>query len=256
MEKVKKVSPLAVIAIILFLASGCAKDNSSLTKSSQLAVNLSTSKSSILNSAGTKGSTAGANGFTLNSVKVSIADLIIEENSGNDVEQQGNYNDSGSDSENNNSKETDVENTDIKLPGPYILDVVDGKLTIDQVSVYPGTFKKVDFTFLVSNDAAFGGNSIVVKGSYQKPDGTVLPLVLKSDFSQQVQLQLADGGIVVASNSSAAISIVLDIPSWINSIDLSSAVVTNNVIMIDKTINQDLLKLFEANLASSIEVED
>lgn len=255
MKTVKRVSPLAVLAVIILLASACAKDNSSLNKSSRLAVNLATVKSSALTSAGTKGS-AATNGFTLNSVKISIADLIIEENSGNDVEQQGNYNDGGSESENKNSKETDLENADIKLPGPYSLDVVDGKLTIDQVSVYPGTFKKVDFTFLVSNDAAFGGNSIVVKGSYQKPDGTVLPLVLKSDFSQQVQLQLANGGIVVASNSSAAISIVLDIPSWINSIDLSSAVVTNNEIMIDKTINQDLLKLFEANLASSIEVED
>jgi hypothetical protein len=83
-----------------------------------------------------------------------------------------------------------------------------------------------------------------------------LPVVLKSDFNQQVQLQLANGGIIAAANSSVALSIVLDIPAWINSFDLSSAVVLNNEILIDKTNNQELLKLFEANLTSSIEVEN
>jgi hypothetical protein len=241
MKTVKRVSPLAVLAVIL--ASACAKDNSSLTKSSQLAVNLATVKSSALTSAGTKGS-AATNGFTLNSVKISIADLIIEENSGNDVEQQGEHNDGGSDIENDKNKETNSENDDVLLPGPYALDVATGMLTIDQVAVYPGTFKKVDFTFHISNEAGFGGNSIVVTGSYKKSVGTVIPVILRSEFNQQVQLPLANGGITVAANSAVTLSIVLDIPVWLNSIDLSSAVVSNNEILIDKTNNQELLKLF------------
>jgi hypothetical protein len=136
------------------------------------------------------------------------------------------------------------------------LDVIDGKLTIGQVSVYPGTFKKVDFTFLINNDVAFGGNSIIVSGSYQKTDGTVFHVILNSDFNQQVQLPLANGGTIVAANSTVALSIVLDIPAWINCLNLSSAVVSNNEILIDKTNNPDLLKLFEANLITGIEVEN
>jgi hypothetical protein len=224
-----------------------------------MAIGFSTTKGSILKSTGSKGSLSGSNGFTLNSVKITIANLIVEENSGNDVEQQGDHNDGDGDNENNNKEGANTENDDVHLPGPYVLDVKDGKVTIDQVDVYPGTFKKVDFTFLINNEADFGGNSIIVDGNYQKTDGTKLHVVLKSGFDQQVQLPLADGGIIVAANSTVTLSIVLDISAWINRLDLESAIVTNNTnkeILIDKTNNQELLKLFEENLTSDIEVED
>ncbi len=259
MKTVKILSSIGVVTIAIFIASGCAKDKSSLTslpKSSQLAVKLLTIKSTAPGIAVTKGMTTGTKGFALNSVKISIANLTIEENSGNDVQQQGNINDGGTDKENKGTEGKGAETSDVLLAGPYILDVVDGNFTIGQVNVYPGTFKKVDFTFLNNNDVAFGGNSIIVNGSYQKADGTILPVVLKSDFNQQVQLPLANGGLIVAANSTIALSIVLDIPAWINSLNLSSAIVSSNEIVIDKTNNPELLKLFEAYLTSGIEVEN
>lgn len=221
-----------------------------------MTINFSTTKGSTLKSTGSKGSVSGTTGFTLISAKISIANLTIEENSGNDVEQQGDHNDGDGDNENNDKEGANTENDDVRLPGPYVLNVINGMVIIDKVDVYPGTFKKVDFIFLINNEADFGGNSIIVKGNYQKTDGTVLPVVLKSDFNQQVQVPLANGGITVAANSTVELSIVLDIPTWINNIDLSSADVTNNEILIDKTNNQELLKLFEENLISDIEVED
>lgn len=255
MKTQKRVSPLMVMAAaLIFIVSGCAKENSGLTKSSRLAVNLSTVKSAVLNNTGTKGAAVSA--FMLNSARVSISDLVIEENSGSDGEQQGDFNDGGSDGGKDAGTDTGTENGDVTLPGPYMLDVVNGMLGIDQVAVYPGTFKKVDFKFNVSNETGFGGNSIVVTGSYQKNDGTTVPVTLRSDFSQQVQLPLANNGVTAAADSTITLTIVLDIPSWMNNLDLSGAIVTNNEIVIDKTVNSDLLKLFEANLASSIEVED
>jgi hypothetical protein len=256
MKTVKRFSSIGMIAIICLLVTSCAKDNSSLVKSSKLAVNFSTIKGGVLKNAGSTKGSSTTNGFTLNSVKISIANLIIEENSGNDVEQQGNHNDGGSDKENNSKEGANGENGDVLLPGPYVLDVIDGKLTLDQVDIYPGTFKKVDFTFLINNEAGFGGTSIIVNGGYQKTDGTVIPVVLKSEFNQQVQLPLASGGVIAAANSTVALSIVLDIPAWINSLDLSTAVVLNNEILIDNTNNPELLKFFESNLTSNIEVED
>ncbi len=245
-----------ILAVILVLASGCAKDNSNLAKSALLAVNISTNKGAALNNSVTKGTSSVTTEFTLNSARISISDLVIEENSGNDVEQQGDHNNGGNDSENSSDNEAGGEKDDVILPGPYTLDAVNGSLSIDQVAVYPGTFKKVDFNFSISYEAGFGGNSIVVTGSYQKPDGSVVPVILRSDFSQMVQLPLAGDGITVADNSTVTLTIVLDIPSWINNIDLSGAIITNNEIIIDKTVNDDLLNLFEANLVSSIEVED
>lgn len=245
-----------MIAILCLFAASCAKDNSSQIKSSKLAVNFSAIKVGVLKGASSMKGSSTTNGFTLNSVKINIAYLIIEENSGNDVEQQGNHNDGGNDNENKSKEGSNGENGDVLLPGPYVLDVIDGKLTIDQVDVYPGTFKKVDFSFLINNEAGFGGNSIVVSGSYQRTDGSVLPVLLKSDFNQQVQLKLANGGVIAAAKSTVALSIVLDIPAWINRLNLSTAVVLNNEILIDKTNNPELLNLFESNLTSNIEVED
>ncbi len=245
-----------ILAVILVFASGCAKDRSNSAKSSLLAVNISTKKGAALNNTVAKVGSSVATEFTLNSAMVSISDLVIEENSGNDVEQQGNHNDGGKDAESNADNETGGEKDNITLPGPYTLDAVNGSMSIDQVAVYPGMFKKVDFKFSISNEADFGGNSIVVTGSYQEPDGTVIPVILRSDFSRMVQLPVAGGGITVADNSTVTLTIVLDIPSWINSIDLSGAILTNYKIIIDKTVNDDLLNLFEANLVTSIEVED
>jgi len=249
MKTLKRISPIMIlIAVILVLASGCAKDSSNLTKSSMLNLSLSTTKSAVLKNVATD--------FTLNSALINISDLVIEENSGNDVEQDGNHNDGGNDSENDSGNEAGGEQDDIILPGPYTLDVLNGTVSIDQVAVYPGTFKKVDFTFVTSTEADFGGNSIVVTGSYQQPGGTVVPVVLRSAFSETIQLPLAGNGLTVADNSTVSITIVLDIPSWINNLDLSGAVLTNSEIIIDNTVNEDLLNLFEANLVSSIEVED
>ncbi len=247
---------MILVAMILVLASGCAKDSSSLTKSSMLNLSLSTTKGTALNNAGTKAATTVTGDFTLNSAMISIADLVIEENSGNDVEQDGNHNDGGKDSENDSGNEAGGEQDDIILPGPYTLDVLNGTVSIDKVAVYPGTFKKVDFAFITSIEANFGGNSIVVTGSFQQSGGTVIPVVLRSDFSETVQLPLTGNGLTVADNSTVSLTIVLDIPSWINNLDLSGAVLTNNEILIDNTVNEDLLNLFEANLVSSIEVED
>ncbi len=249
MKTIKRLSFAGMIITFILLVSGCAKDNSSLQKSSQLAVKLSTRKSAVAK-------VSGSNGFTLNSVIISIADLTIEENSGNDVEQQGNHNDGGSDKEDNNKESADIENGDIILPGPYVLDVIDGKVSIEQVGIYPGTFKKVDFTFLPNSETRFDGNSIIVEGSFQKTDGAIFHVILKSAFNQQVQLPLANGGIIAVPNSTLTITILLDIPAWINNLDFSSAIVLNNEILIDKTNNQELLKLFEANLTSNIVIED
>lgn len=89
METVKRFNSIWMIAILCLFAASCAKDNSSQIKSSKLAVNFSAIKVGVLKDASSMKGSSTTNGFTLNSVKINIAYLIIEENSGNDVEQQG-----------------------------------------------------------------------------------------------------------------------------------------------------------------------
>jgi hypothetical protein len=54
---------------------------------------------------------------------------------------------------------------------------------------------------------------------------------LNSDFSRQVRLPAAGDGISTAASSAVTITIVQDIQSWMNNIDLSGLFVMNNEIV-------------------------
>ncbi len=250
LKTIRKIGFLGFIATLLIISISCKKSNTAPT--SKLAVSISTVKNLVT----TKGYSTTISGIVLNSVKISIADLVIEENSGNDVEQQGNSNDGGGDNENNKKEGTGSEASDILLAGPFVLEVIDGNESIGDVDVFPGTFKKVDFTFLPDNGLEFSGNSLIIKCGYTDANGIVIPVTIKSAFDQKVQLPLANGGVTVASNNKVSLKIVLDIQTWINDINLSSALVTNGAILIDNTNNVELLKLFNTSLASKIEVNE
>lgn len=246
---------IAAIAFIVLLWGGvaCTPGGVAPNKSSNLVMKAT----GIPTSTATSGRIASVNGISLTSAMVNIATLRIEENSGNDVQQGGtNNSNDGKDSNDGTSGSEGSEQEDILLPGPYAMNINDGVATLDQISVYPGTFKKVNFDFQVNSDTPFNGNSISIEGNFTAQDGTIIPFAIKSKFSKQIQLPLANGGITVASNSTAAITIVFDINSWLNGIDFSSAVSTNGVVIIDDNNNQSFLNTFEDNLSQFIDLEN
>jgi len=249
----RKIKILVNLLAVVLLATSCTKDKTNATKSSKLAVDVtSVSKNASLISTGSAAS------FEISLFKISISDVVVEENSGNDVEQKGNHNDGKNDNESDNGSESGSEsdNGDIILNGPFVVDVINGTASLNEVNVYPGTFKKVDFTFLPNSGAEFDGHSVILNGNYKTSDGTVIPVTLKSSFDQQVQIALANGGVSVPANSTVTLSIVLDAQAWMESIDLANATVSNNEIIIDENNNSGLLSQFNANLLSKVEVED
>jgi len=268
MKAIQKIKFLVLITLVALIAANCKKDNSITTKSAKLAVNFSIMKNSL------KSTSADSIGFEVNSLKISIANFVIEENSGNDrehegeeiegpndsndnnVEQEGEHEGGEGDNEDEKDEGSETEQDDILLAGPYVLEIIDSNATIGEVDVYPGTFKKVDFTFLVNDGPEFNGNSIMLKGNYTTADGTIIPVTVKSAFDQQVQLQLADGGVTIASNNLVTLSVVLDAQTWMESIDLSTAILKGGEILIDNVNNQKLLAQFNAVLTLYIEVED
>lgn len=243
-----------VIVLSLFLVSGCIPDGPALTKSASLGVKFYSSASA--NGASSNGRIV-TTGFKLTDFSVNLIELVIEENSGNDVESEGNdQNDKNDKNDGKEDKNDGTEAEDVFLPGPFPLDLTSGSAFIEKVEVYPGTFKKINFTFDPSSNADFVGSSIVIAGDYTMPDESVIPVLLLSDFDGQIQLPLANGGVTVANNSSVDISITLDAQNLLSSVDLSSATVKNGKIAIDKTNNADLLAQFEENLSQFIDVED
>ncbi len=248
----KKVSYFAIIAILALVTTSCNKGNIVPLKSSSLKLNFSAVNNKILS-----GTREMGTGFVMTSMRINIKDVIIEENSGNDVQQQGNQNNGGVDiAEGTPSNESGSDAPDIKLSGPFVLDISDSTTSIKDIGIYPGTFKKVDFTFTPNHDGDFSGKSILLKGNYIDPSGNVIPVILKSAFNQQVQVPLANGGMTVTSKSNVNVSIILNVQNWMLNIDLASAKIINGVIQIDSSNNTDVLSQFNVFLSSKIEADN
>lgn len=197
--------------------------------------------------------------LAIQTATVEIQNLVIEENSGNDNQDEGNYND-GTDSNDGTDNESDSETTnaendggDVVLPGPYVLDIVNGAATIDQVNVQPGTYKKVDFDFVPGPEN--NGNSILITGEYTSAAGVAIPFELTGDLSSTVQLPLTNS-INVISGSTVPVSIVFDVQSWLSGLDFESAALTENKIIINAQQNASLYNSFVAAVNQHIEIED
>ncbi len=246
--KTRNIALIVLSLVIPFLlgVTSCKKDNAGV-KSVLLTVKTAVAKTAT--STGLEIPLLNGS-LSVASANVNIANVKIEENSGEE-NQQGENNTGGNDNEGNSSE---ADSGDIALPGPFALEISAGTSSLGQVNVYPGTFKKVNFEFLTSTNDPFNGNTIVISGNYLKADGTTIPFLLQSNFAEQVQLLIANGGIVAVANSTQNILIQFDLNAWLN-IDFASAQVTNNQILIDASNNNGLLNAFNTNVAMNIDAD-
>ncbi len=185
----------------------------------------------------------------LTSANFNLDKLFIQENSGFDGEQQGDHNDG-----NDNGSETEA--SDITVKGPLQFDIAKGDVSIGNVSVYPGIFKKVDVYFSLNSAVPFNGSSIFVTGDFHKSNGTIIPFEIKSQYNSMYETLIANGGITVLVNQTVEIKLSFDLMKLFGNLDLSNAVITNNKITIDSNNNTNILSVFEANLSQSIDFED
>ena len=254
--KTKNIALIVLSLVIPFLlgVTSCKKDNAGV-KSVLLTVKSTVAKKA----SGTGLEITLLNGsLTVASANVNIANVKIEENSG-DENQQGENNTGGNDKKGSSSDKegssSEADSGDIALPGPFALEISAGTSSLGQVNVYPGTFKKVNFQFQTIAINPFNGNTIVITGNYKKADGTIIPFLLQSNFSEEVQLLIANGGIVAAANTSQNILIQFNLNEWLN-LDFAGAQVTNNQILINSANNISLLNAFNANVAKNIEADN
>jgi hypothetical protein len=246
--KTKNLVTVFGVFLLAFSFSACNKnDTAGIPGTIQL--NAST-KSATVKSAAIQ---IASGTLALQTAAVEIQNLVIEENSGNDNQDEENYND-GTDNESaNETEKTENDGGDVVLPGPYVLDIVNGAATIDQVSVQPGTYKKVDFDFVAGPEN--NGNSILITGEYTSSAGVTVPFELTSDLSATVQLPLTKN-ISVSSGSTVSVSIVFDIQSWLSGLDFENATVTGNKISINSQQNTGLYNSFVTAVNQHIEIED
>jgi hypothetical protein len=242
---------VAFIVMVMMLFSSCKNE----TPGTPGTLQLRATTPKLMLKSGTLASVGGAT-FTLDAAKVEIKNLRVEENSGNDVQNQ-NGSQSGSDgidgAEKNSTLETDSAG-DIMLAGPYLLDILNGTASIDQVTVQPGTFKKVDFEFYAGPENS--NHSIELSGKFTNAQGVTVPFTLTSDFAGTVQLPLAGSGLQVSSGGTSTLSILFDVNNWLSSLDLNTATQANGKITISSNENQGLYQAFVTELSKHIEIEN
>ncbi len=270
----KRLTILAVIFSVLFLIGACSNTGqsgsaNSLEKTSTLSVTATSKQDSIA----TNGDIAVlGGGLRLTTAMLNIDYFSIEENSGFDGEQEGEHdNGDAEDIEENNGFDGEQEGEhddgdvnedtgaeDIILSGPVPIDISSGEYVLSPVEMYPGTFKRIDAVFAITDTDPFKGNSIVITGNFTPTGGDPIPFILNSQFTQEIQSRITDanGGIIVVSdNSTVSVVVTFDLAVWFNGLDFSSAE-SNNGIIIDGTYNKELLSKFETNLAQSGELEE
>ena len=189
--------------------------------------------------------------LSLVSFNVNLSQIKIQENSGFDGEQQGDNNDG-----NSGSGSPETETPDLILNGPFSFDIANGIINIGTFDVYPGVFKQVDLFFLKSSNQLFNGGSLVINGNFTDKNGSVIPLTLKSKFSQSFQTQIAGNGITVTQNSKLPVTIVFNFDKMFAQLDFNNATVRNGIILIDDANNFQLLQQFEKHLNNSVELEN
>lgn len=188
----------------------------------------------------------------ITSAVVQIQNLVIEENTGEDVQGNNENNDNDNDKSNDVEESDGEDGGDLTLAGPFVLDIFSGTVFVENVNLLPGVYKKVDFDFLPGSGDT---HSIVIGGNYTK-NADSIPFSIIADLNSSIQLPLSGTGLTIKSGITSSISILFDINSWIKDLDLSTATITNNSITISAIENVALYNMFMNSLSSNIDVED
>jgi len=191
--------------------------------------------------------------ITLKSVQVEVRNLRIEGNSfPND--QKNNQSVKLGINTKQKSQPTEFGNiADSLLTGPYIMNILCGTASIDEVPIQPGTYKKVDFEFFAGPDNSY--HSIALSGMFTNTRGISVPFTLTSEFAETIRLPLAENGLKISSGNIISITILFDVNNWLNELDFNKANQTNGKITITKDENSGLYSAFMTQMLKHIDIE-
>lgn len=167
---------------------------------------------------------------------------------GDNDDDQGEGND-GDGNDGNGSVDDATELDEVSLRGPFAFDLAAGPAVLDQVSVFPGTFDRVDLHYVLAAESPFDGASIVVEGTFVTDQGST-PFTLRSAFVGKSRVAIAGGSITVTENSVVPVELAFDLQAMLGGLDVASAVVDGGEILIDGTTNSSLLAAFEAGIGA------
>jgi hypothetical protein len=237
---------IALIVMVMMIFSGCTNNRSGAIGTLQLQADTPKSFLRAENLAAIGGA------ITLKSVQVEIKNLRIVRNS---VPKNQNNNESGDSGIHFGIDEKiGLGNmADSLLTGPYLLNILSGTASIDEVPIQTGIYKKFEFEYFAGPDN--NNHSIALSGTFTNAQGVPVPFTLTSEFSEIIHLPLVGRGLKVNSGNIISLTILFDVSKWLHKLDFNTANQTNGEIFITKDENRDLYNVFLAQVSKHIDIE-
>ena len=247
----KNVKTILSMLVLMLLIASCSKDSNT---TSQNKINLS-AKATYLASAGRTANALTTN-VVLTSFKINIKkiEFKLSEATSND----DNTSDDNGNGDNDNDGYYDGDD-EVKLKGPWELDLLSQSAPVTSVTIANGTYDEVEFKLNKSKvtTSPLFNKTLEIRGTI---NGT--PFVFWHDFEQDFSIDYADSNqSLVINNNSYDLVFNFDLNQWIANIDLSTAVDGDGdgIIEIgpnDTDGNNGLANILNEDLEHATELED
>lgn len=172
-----------------------------------------------------------------------------DDDNDDDDDHGGNDDDHGAE---DHDDDTGTKTSTLVVDGPFTFDVAAGPTVIESVPVQPGTIRSARLGLQTTGAAPFDGDSIVLEGTYKAENGDQTRFTLRSKFAGNLQVPVANGGIVIDANTVVPVELAFDLASLVAALDFDAATVEDGFIRIDETHNADLLMVFAMGLHSCV----
>ncbi len=212
MKKISLTQKVIITLIGALTLIACSKDNSSNQGVLAISAKSTYNKSTTTN----KGTNATIN---ITDFLINLKEFKLEADQEHENEPNESWDDDG---------RFDYED-DVKLQGPFELDVLAGQLTFVSVAIPDGTYKELKFKFGKSTnaDSQLLGKSILLKGTI---DNT--PFVFWHNFQDEMEVDFKNRQQdIVVQNNAESVTINFDLNAILNvtgGVDLSLARDLNN----------------------------
>lgn len=124
--------------------------------------------------------------------------------------------------------ETECELEDVKLPGPYIADLMTGKFQPDigTFRIPPGIYRRVEFRLeglqqmLPGIDSALFGHSMIIKGTFSYGGKTDRRFTFSLDFDEEIRIESLSG-MTVRDQGLNKLILRLEVKKWLSGANIT-----------------------------------
>lgn len=132
--------------------------------------------------------------------------------------------------------ETETEECDegleLSIKGPFIVDLINGTSTpeLAPMMVPAGTYNHIKLRLdhgNVGDTAMLNGSTLVAKGTFTRPDGTVQPVSLNLRFNEDLKIK-SKAGIVLDASSIHTILVAVNAGDWLSKLDVAGCLASDS----------------------------